>query len=112
MQAEPWNPTAKAALVGGTVLLLVVFSVVSELSPLHASVTASGYALVLYFCMVLFTLPAIALDVAAFGDANQPFHWVYFLGVFLEGAAIGALFAILLRAFRARKSARSSDTAA
>lgn len=92
--------------------LLVVSSVLSELSPLHAKVMASGYALVVYACIVLLTLPAIALDVATFGDANQPFHWVYFAGVFLEGAAIGALFALLLRVFRGRKTARSSDIAA
>jgi hypothetical protein len=73
---------------------------------------ASGYALVLYAVIVLVTLPAIALDVAAFGDAHQPFHYVYFVGVFLEGAAIGVLFAVLLRFFRAKKSARSTDMAA
>jgi hypothetical protein len=73
---------------------------------------ASGHALVLYGGIVLLTLPAIALDVATFGDAHQPFHWVYFAGVFLEGAAIGALFAILLRFFRAKKTARSRDMAA
>ena len=100
-----------AALVGGALFLLIALSVLSEMSPLYEKVMASDFGDAVYTFLILATLPAIVMDISTFGNPHQFFHWAYFAGVFLEGAAIGCFFVILCRAVRARKTGKSGEAA-